>query len=135
MRTFYAILLALVIMGQNLVKLAVLAHWKLNQKQIIENYCVNKAKPKLKCDGKCHLAKQLGKLETSSPNPAEKTPDTSLPKLLNFEIDYFLPYSNFNFDFKQVHFAEIANVQLATIPHFIHYNYTTKQWHPPTSLA
>jgi hypothetical protein len=135
MRAFCAVLLVLVIMGQNLVKVAVLTHWKLNQKQIIENYCVNKAKPKLKCDGKCHLAKQLGQLEASNQNPAEKMPSNTLPKLLNFEIDYFLSHTNFKFNFKHAHFAQIANVQLATIPHFTHYNYTTKQWHPPTSFA
>jgi hypothetical protein len=122
-------------MGQNLVKVGVLAYWKFNQKQIIENYCVNKAKPKLKCDGKCHLAKQLGKLEASNQNPTEKTPNSSLSKFLNFELNYILPYTNFNFNFKPVHFAEIATVLLGTVPYFTNYNYITEQWHPPTSLA
>lgn len=27
--------------------------------EIVEKYCVNKEKPQLQCNGKCHLAKQL----------------------------------------------------------------------------
>ena len=30
-----------------------------NMDYIIENYCVNKERPQLKCDGKCFLAKKL----------------------------------------------------------------------------
>ena len=30
-----------------------------NMEQIILEYCVNKDKPELQCNGKCHLAKEL----------------------------------------------------------------------------
>lgn len=36
-----------------------LAYFQLNIDYIIETYCVNKEVPELKCNGKCHLAKQL----------------------------------------------------------------------------
>lgn len=36
-----------------------LAYYELNIDTIIEKYCVNKDKPQLACNGKCHLAKQL----------------------------------------------------------------------------
>lgn len=36
-----------------------MAYYELNIDYIIENYCVNKEKPQLQCNGKCHLAKQL----------------------------------------------------------------------------
>ena len=34
-------------------------YYQLNIDYIIETYCVNKDKPQLQCNGKCHLAKQL----------------------------------------------------------------------------
>jgi len=34
-----------------------------NQKQMAAEHCVNKSRPKLKCNGKCYLAKQLAKIE------------------------------------------------------------------------
>jgi len=34
-------------------------YFELNKDYIIKKYCVNKAKPKLKCNGKCHLSKKL----------------------------------------------------------------------------
>ena len=34
-------------------------YYELNIDYIIETYCVNKDKPQLQCNGKCHLAKQL----------------------------------------------------------------------------
>lgn len=35
------------------------AYYELNIDYIIETYCVNKEKPELQCNGKCHLATQL----------------------------------------------------------------------------
>lgn len=35
------------------------AYYELNIDYIIETYCINKEKPELKCNGKCHLATQL----------------------------------------------------------------------------
>ena len=35
------------------------AYYELNIDYIVETYCVNKDKPELQCNGKCHLAKQL----------------------------------------------------------------------------
>lgn len=36
-----------------------LTYFKLNQSEIIRKFCVNKDKPKLHCNGKCHLMKEL----------------------------------------------------------------------------
>nr|WP_262918614.1 hypothetical protein [Belliella filtrata] len=33
--------------------------YELNKDFIIENFCINKAQPELKCDGKCFLSQQL----------------------------------------------------------------------------
>jgi hypothetical protein len=37
-----------------------------NQAEIIELFCVNKDKPVLQCNGKCHLATQLAEVETDA---------------------------------------------------------------------
>ncbi len=34
-----------------------------NQKELAKEHCVNQNKPKMKCNGKCYLAKQLAKIE------------------------------------------------------------------------
>ena len=34
-----------------------------NQKQLAKEHCINQNKPKMKCNGKCYLAKQLAKIE------------------------------------------------------------------------
>ncbi|MBQ0788969.1 MAG: hypothetical protein KBT69_15830 [Oceanihabitans sp.] len=34
-------------------------YYELNIDYIVDTYCVNKDKPELQCNGKCHLAKQL----------------------------------------------------------------------------
>ncbi|OEK09747.1 hypothetical protein A8C32_13475 [Flavivirga aquatica] len=47
------------------------AYYELNIDYIIENYCVNKEKPELQCNGKCHLATQLRS------NTADTTGETS----------------------------------------------------------
>ncbi len=45
-----------------------------NKAYVAKELCVNKAKPKLKCNGKCHLAKQLQKLEEPQPKKAPSAP-------------------------------------------------------------
>ena len=55
--------------------------YEINKKYIAEVLCENKDKPKMKCNGKCHLKKQLKKandepVEQSSPVPiSSKTED------------------------------------------------------------
>jgi len=43
----------------------IIVHFKLNQKNIEQEFCVNKAKPELQCHGKCHLKKELEKSENT----------------------------------------------------------------------
>lgn len=38
-------------------------HFKINQYQIAKQFCENKDKPALKCNGKCHLTKELKKVD------------------------------------------------------------------------
>lgn len=43
-----------------------------NQQEIAAKLCENKAKPKLQCNGKCHLKKQLTKIDNSEKKEDKK---------------------------------------------------------------
>lgn len=49
-------------------------YYELNIDYIIETYCVNKDKPQLQCNGKCHLSKQL-QLKSQEDAGAQNTSD------------------------------------------------------------
>ncbi|MBL4669835.1 MAG: hypothetical protein JKY30_11305 [Flavobacteriales bacterium] len=57
-----------------------------NQAEIIELFCINKEKPQLQCDGKCHLANQLAEVE----NDTEESPFSPNNISYNLEINLSL---------------------------------------------
>ena len=50
--------------------------YTVNKTYVAEELCQNKARPELKCNGKCYLAKQLR--ATEDPAPGSTTPERSL---------------------------------------------------------
>lgn len=56
---FFTTLLLLQTLGPELL----VVNYALNRAQITARFCVNKAKPVLRCNGQCHLAQQLRKAE------------------------------------------------------------------------
>jgi len=60
-RRLLAILLLLSLCIQCFLQLGIVGWYELNTKSITQKYCVNKSKPQLHCNGKCHLRKQLDK--------------------------------------------------------------------------
>lgn len=68
-----------------------LAYYQINIDYITENFCENKNKVELACNGKCHLSKQL---------QAETTPSSD-SKTIQIFTEYFFPvfYQNSS-DFK-----------------------------------
>jgi hypothetical protein len=52
------VLIALLLLN-GMVYSVIQGSYELNKADIIENFCVNKSKPMLNCDGKCYLAQQL----------------------------------------------------------------------------
>ena len=69
----------------------IIVHFKLNQKNIEQEFCVNKAKPEMQCHGKCHLKKEL---EKSDPSDLELT---SIGKKIDIAL-----LSNFDFTIRVV---------------------------------
>lgn len=63
MRNILVFLLAFSIGLQHTMQLSLFAWYSINKQVIAEKLCVNKANPKLHCEGKCYLGKQLQKAE------------------------------------------------------------------------
>jgi len=60
------------------------SYYKLNLNTIIEKYCINKSKPKLKCNGKCYLKKQLQLTQSIKSNTSEEA-------ILKSFVEIFFP--------------------------------------------
>ena len=61
-------ILMLLIATQAFSKWVMLLDFKWNKDYIAQNLCENKAKPMLKCEGKCHLKKMMAEEEQDT-NP------------------------------------------------------------------
>ncbi|PJJ59328.1 hypothetical protein [Hymenobacter chitinivorans] len=60
-----AYLLTTLILLQTFSRELVVVDYQLHKERITELFCVNKDKPKLHCNGKCHLAKKLRQATSS----------------------------------------------------------------------
>lgn len=69
MKSLIAILLTSIFIFQSAGKLIVIANFSINKEYISKNLCENKSKPKLHCNGKCHLKKQLQKEDKKENTP------------------------------------------------------------------
>ena len=63
MHRILAFFLVTLMLLQTLGQEVLVVDYQLNKARITEQYCVNKARPLLHCNGKCHLAQQLRKAE------------------------------------------------------------------------
>jgi hypothetical protein len=61
LKSLISILLCTAFILQPVSKLWIVIHYELNKVSITQNFCENKGKPKMHCNGKCHLKKQLDK--------------------------------------------------------------------------
>jgi hypothetical protein len=66
----------------------ILADYNLNKTSISKKYCENKAKPKMHCDGKCHLKKQLKKEEKKEQAPNSKESKEKFESLTGKDFSY-----------------------------------------------
>jgi len=55
-------------MVPSIIKVGFFIDWKVNQKEITEQYCINKNKPEKQCNGCCHYEKQIEKVEKATTN-------------------------------------------------------------------
>jgi hypothetical protein len=64
------LVLVSVILLQTFNKTIILTDYHINKEYISKVLCVNKSKPKMHCNGKCHLKKELSKAEKKEQSPA-----------------------------------------------------------------
>jgi len=65
MKSVLLVGLAFVVFFTSMARTVVVADFLLNEEYIAKVLCVNKDKPAMKCNGKCHLAKQLQKQDNT----------------------------------------------------------------------
>ncbi|WP_163400479.1 hypothetical protein [Flavobacterium fluviatile] len=61
MKKVFSITMIILFLLVSFQQALIIVHFKLNQEQIEQEFCINKSKPELQCHGKCHLKKRTGK--------------------------------------------------------------------------
>ncbi len=119
MNKMFALFLVFVLLLPLFSKVTVFAVWKYNQKYIIENLCINKSKPALKCKGKCNLMKNLQETEDKEDTPyPEKAKEfkmqpTIAPKniaLLLSDLAMEDSKQTFSYDPALIHFLFVSGI-------------------------
>lgn len=81
MKKIFVLLFLSLLFLQSLIQTFVITNFYVHRDAIANEFCVNKSKPQLHCNGSCHLRNQISKTTTSN----EKT----IP-FLNTEIEIFV---------------------------------------------
>ena len=103
-------------------KVFVYVDFYLNQEYIAKNLCENKDKPVLKCNGKCHLAKELAKEEKKEKKEDKQMyKDTTLYFFCEIE-----PLTTVN----PVFFEKRAHINAQVLSQCVGYHASV--FHPPT---
>ncbi len=65
-----------------------------NYDYIVENFCINKDKPELECNGQCYLMKQLAEqTDEDQTNPFEKQKKSESSEIVYLEtFNYSIPF-------------------------------------------
>lgn len=104
---------AWIVVLNSMVYSVIKVNFTINRKYIVENFCINKDKPELKCDGKCFLMQKIND---------EKERQESLPAFtFNKDFGVFittLPYQ--------------TSIDLKFEPTLVHYSFY-KNWFGQTA--
>jgi hypothetical protein len=98
----------------------VFMHYQLNKKFISEKFCKNRAKPKMNCNGKCHLKKTLKQLDGSSKEKSS-SPILEFSQYLISSLA-FIPFINSYTIKNQYPLAQTSNMCIG---------YSKNIFHPP----
>jgi hypothetical protein len=69
MRKIIAIVVLFAMLSQLFSSVMIIANYVANKEYISKNLCENRTKPKMHCNGKCHLMKQLQKDSKKEKSP------------------------------------------------------------------
>lgn len=127
MKKVLSILFLLAIMAQTMSLPVYYLYYKLNVDYITELYCVNKEKPKMQCNGKCHISKitQNALSKEKKNGPAAPTFEESFTSNLFVE--------NIGFTAPKSYKSDQLNVPIFRNNYtFLHLH---SIFHPPENLA
>jgi hypothetical protein len=91
MKKFLSIFLLIAITFNVFSKAIVWANYEINKSEITRKYCENKAKPKMHCDGKCHLKKQLNEEEKKEKNEGSKESKEKIESHFFVQVNFSFP--------------------------------------------
>jgi len=120
MKKVFSITMTILFLLVSFQQALIVVHFKLNQQDIENQFCENKAKPELQCHGKCHLKKELEKSEKN---------DLELNSIFK-KIDIL---QNQNFDFP-VHILKMINNKVLIYKEFSHFEPYLEIFVPPPIL-
>jgi len=123
MKSIFSTCMLLVFLSPLLVKVWILAEFKVNQDFIAKVLCINKDKPMSNCNGKCILAQKLKKAE----EPQKKEFPAALKERL--EINLYLTDKLIEITGSRL-VAENNILFLKNDP-FFKSNFSTDVFHPP----
>jgi hypothetical protein len=86
MRRVFSILLIMSLIVPAMIKMGIMAGYVLEYNQYVTVLCENRDKPEMKCNGQCHLTKELKAVD----EPADAKGATPIPSQLQTEL-IFLP--------------------------------------------
>ncbi len=131
MKYVIIILTIFTLIGKDIYQFSWDVYYVVHKTEIAQNQCENKAKPALKCNGKCYLMKQLKKAEiqTEIEQQQQKDKSASMFKLLKGDLAINFDQTAFTFELHSFS-SEVENrfdFQVA----FLSEKHTPKIQHPP----
>lgn len=123
MARLLAFFLAALMLLQTFGREVMVVDYQVNKARVIELFCINKARPQLHCNGKCHLAKQLRKAaDAESKAPAAGGAKVKYEVVVPFLFRVVAPRVS---QFQPLRYALAA---------LVHYAFGPMQsiFHPPT---
>ena len=105
-------------------------YFQLNIDYIIETYCINKEKPELQCNGKCHLAQQLELIDANLPDNKDKPGILSMSEL--FLPLYLQPISEFK---NEVAYCSLSGNLIISKERLYCFDGIDSVFHPPRLIS
>jgi len=86
MKKWSAIILVILLVFNTFNEYSIFVSFKLNQNKLTELFCINKDKPELKCNGKCHLSTVIESNQENEESPYSNTNETREASVLFIEL-------------------------------------------------
>ncbi len=92
-------------------------HFYSNQAELTEKYCINKEKPELNCEGKCHLQKKLVKSEVNTDKNNTKSFRSCLLCFLSLPIISDLEFENDQLEKRVWYYEDVPTSSFSESPY------------------